>query len=59
MVKKDVVVSEEIYWSLVELKNEGQYRSIDEALRPVLGIVPGARPHLEGFDENASCASAT
>lgn len=46
---RDVVVSDVVYWALVKLKFGGQYRSIDEALRPMLGIRPGARPRLKSY----------
>jgi hypothetical protein len=56
MAKKDVVFSEAVYWALVDLKDEGRYRSIDEALRPVLGLPSGERPFLKGSGGNGSCA---
>ena len=58
-MKKDVVVTEVTYWALVALKDEGHFVSIDEALRPVLSLPAGPRPHLKGFDEHASSATVT
>ncbi|WAC05652.1 MAG: hypothetical protein OS112_03220 [Methanoregula sp.] len=49
MVKRDVIVSEDVYWALVNRKFAGQYRSIDEVLRPVLGMQPGKRPRLKKY----------
>jgi hypothetical protein len=49
MVKRDVIVSEDVYWALVNRKFAGQYRSIDEVLRPLLGMHQGKRPRLKKY----------
>ena len=43
-VDKGIMVTGDVYWALVKLKDQGQYRSIDEALRPLVGLSP-ARKH--------------
>ena len=48
------VFTDEVYWALVRLKDEGGYVSIDEALRPVLGLSPGCEtPHLKHYEEQS------
>lgn len=43
--------SEPVYWALVELKDEGRFRSVDEAVRPLLGLPPGQKhPCKKGFE---------
>lgn len=49
MVKRDVIVSEDVYWALVNRKFAGQYRSIDEVLRPMLGMHQGKRARLKKY----------
>jgi len=53
---KHVVVTEVVWKALIVLEDDGHYRSIDEAIRPVMGIEPGARPHLKGFEPNVASA---
>ena len=65
MVKtKDVTVSIEVYWALVKRKLDGEFRSIDEVLRPILGIAPGPRSRLKRYtrrleDMEAVCKTVT
>jgi hypothetical protein len=48
-LSKDVAISEKVYWKLCAMKFAGKYRSIDEALRPLLDIPPGERPHVKRY----------
>jgi len=51
-----IVFKPEVYWELVRRKDKGNYSSIDETIRPLIGIPPGPKPHLkksrDGFDGN-------
>jgi len=52
-----IKVSDEVNLALIRLKDEGHYRSLDEALRPLLGLAPGQEhPQKKGFgvEDNAS-----
>ena len=49
MVKHDVIVSEDVYWALVNRKFYGQYRSIDAVLRILLGMNSGPRSRLKSY----------
>jgi hypothetical protein len=49
---KQHVFSDEVYWALVALKDQGNFRSIDEAVRPLIGLSPGVKnPQLKKFRE--------
>jgi len=52
LMSKHHVFTDEVYWALVELKDRGEYISIDEAIRPLLGMPPGCdHPHLRSYEE--------
>jgi hypothetical protein len=40
-----------VYWAIVDLKDKGHYRSVDEAIRPLLGLPSGQKhPRKKGFE---------
>ncbi len=47
MVGKGLAVTDDVYWKLVDFKFSGKYRSIDEVLRPMIGLPPGPHAHLK------------
>jgi hypothetical protein len=54
---KQHVFTDEVYWAIVSLKDNGNYRSVDEAVRPLLGLPAGQKnPRKKGFEveENGS-----
>jgi len=51
MVGKGLVVTEKVYWRLVDLKFAGKYRSIDETIRPLIGVSPGKNPRLKNYED--------
>lgn len=53
MQERDVRITTELWRRLNKLKFDGGYTSIDEALRPLVGLDPGPRPYLKGMDPNA------
>lgn len=54
-VTKSLDVTEEVYWRVVNLKHSGKYYSVDEALRPQLGMSPGRkRPRLKRFEDEVN-----
>jgi hypothetical protein len=51
VVERDIKVTDEVYWHLVGLKLNGKFRSVDEALRPILGLKSGSNPYLKHSHE--------
>ena len=52
MVDKGIMVTEEVYWALVKLKDQGKYRSVDEAIRPLIGLSPARKhPRRKAYEE--------
>lgn len=53
---KDLPVSREVWQAVCDLKQAGGYASVDETLRPILGLAAGPRPFLKGAAANVASA---
>lgn len=52
IVFHDVRLTDEVYWALVEKKFRGRHRSIDEVLRPLLGL-PCIHRRVQNYSDRA------